>query len=131
MEIIRAALLVLGLLEVRQDVVITPPAVAALAPAIVVLVLPANIKQAVDGARPAQNLATGLKHRPPVQPRLGLGLVHPVDGFFLEQPAISERHVDPEIGVLRTGFEQQHRILAVALRRFASTHPADPAPAMT
>jgi hypothetical protein len=55
-----------------------------LAPAIVILVLAAHIEQPVDRTRAAQNLAARLKHLAPVQPRFGLGLVHPVDGLFLE-----------------------------------------------
>ena len=108
-----AALLVLGLLEIGQHVLIAPAGIAALAPAIVILVLAADVQQAVDRTRSAQHLAARLKHLPAVQARLGLGLVHPVDGLFLEQLAVAERHVDPEVGVLRAGFEQQHRMLAV------------------
>ena len=113
MEIVGAALLVFGLLEIGQHVVITPAGIAALAPAIVILVLAAHIEQAVDRARSAQHFAARLEHRPPVEAGLGLGLVHPVDGFFLEQLAVAERHVDPEIGVLRAGLQQQHRMFAV------------------
>ncbi len=112
-EIVGAALLVLRFLEIRQDVVIAPAQVAALAPAVVILVLAANVKQAVDRTRSAQHLAARLKHRSPFQPRFGLGLVHPVDGLFLEQLAISERHMDPGIGVFRAGLKQQYRILSV------------------
>ena len=111
--IIGAALLVFGLLEIGQHVVKAPAGVAVLAPAIVILVLAANIEQAVDRTRSAQHLAARLKHLASVQPRLGLGLVHPVDGLFLEQLAVAERHVDPEIAVLRAGFQQQHRMPAV------------------
>ena len=58
-----AALLIFGLLEIGQHVVIAPAGVAALAPAIVVLVLAAHIQQAVDRTRSAQHLAARLKHR--------------------------------------------------------------------
>ena len=108
-----AALLVFGLLEIGQHVVITPAGIAALAPAVVILMLAAHIEQAVDRARSAEHLAARLEHLAAVQPRLRLGLVHPVDGFFLEQLAVAERHMDPEIGVLRSGLQQQHRMLAV------------------
>jgi hypothetical protein len=84
-----------------------------LTPAIIVFVLAAHIKQAVDRTRSAQHLAARLKDGSPVEARFRLGLVHPVDGFFLEQLAISERHMDPEVIVLRTGFQQQHRMPAV------------------
>jgi hypothetical protein len=102
-EIVGAALLVLGFLEIGQDVVLTPSAVAMLAPAIVILVLAANVKQAVDRTRSAQDLAARLKYGSPAQSRFRFGLVHPVDLFGLEQLAISERHVDPDVAVLRTG----------------------------
>jgi hypothetical protein len=112
-EIVGAAHLVFGLLEIRQHVIKTPAQIAVLAPAIVIFVLAAHIEQPVDRTRSAQNLAAGLKHAPAAETGLRLGLVHPVDGFFLEQPAIAERDVDPEVGILWTGFEQQHRMLAI------------------
>jgi hypothetical protein len=113
MKIVRAALLVFGFPEKRQDVVVTPAMVAMLTPAIVILMLTTDIEQTVDRTRSAQDLAARLKHASPVQSRLRLGLVHPVDGFFLEQPAISERHMDSEVGILGASLEQQHRILSV------------------
>src|SRR5262249_38674414 len=60
-----------------------------------------------------QHLSTRLKHLAAVEARLRLGLVHPVYTRFLEQLAVAERHVDPDIGVLRSRFEQPHRMLAV------------------
>ena len=113
MIFVGAALLVLGLLEIGQHVVKAPADIAALAPAVVVLVLAAHIEQAVDRARSAQHLAARLEHLAAVQARLRLGLVHPVDGFFLEQLAVAERHMDPDVAFLRAGLEQQHRMLAV------------------
>ena len=111
--LVGAALLVLGSPEIGQHVFIAPAGIAALAPAIVILVLSANVQQAVDRTRAAEHLAARLKHLAPAQARFGLGLVHPVDGFLLEQLAVSERHVDPDVGVLWAGLEQQHRLLAV------------------
>ena len=113
MKFVGAALLVLRLLEIGQHVVKSPAGIAELAPAVVILMLAAHIEQAVDRARPAQHFSARLKHLPPVQARLRLGLVHPVDGFFLEQFAVAERHVDPDIAVLRAGLQQQHGMLAV------------------
>src|SRR5438094_5111006 len=107
------ALLVLGLLEIGQHVVIAPTGIAALAPAIVILMLTAHIEQAVDRARTAEHFSARLEHLPAVQSRFRLGLVHPVDGFFLEQFSIAERHVDPEIVILRSGLQQQHGMFAV------------------
>ena len=118
-----AALLVLGLPEVRQHVLKAPAGIAALAPAVVILVLAAHIQQAVDRARAAEHFSARLKYLPAVQARFGLGLVHPVDGFFLEQLAVAERHMDPDVRVLGAGFQQQHRILAIggeAVRQHAA-----------
>jgi hypothetical protein len=76
-------------------------------------VLAAHIQQSVDRARAAQHLSTRLEHLAAVQARLRFGLVHPVDGFFLEQFCVAERDVNPDIGVLRSRLEQQHGVLAV------------------
>src|SRR6185312_3100748 len=75
--VVGAALLVFSLLEVGQHVVIAPADIAALAPAVVVLVLAANIQKSIDRTRSAQHLAARLKHAASVQPRLGLRLEHP------------------------------------------------------
>jgi hypothetical protein len=48
MIFVGATLLVLSLLEIGQDVVIAPAGIAALTPAIVILVLAAHIQEAVD-----------------------------------------------------------------------------------
>ena len=110
---VRAALLVLGLLEIGQHVLIAPAGIAALAPAIVILVLAAHVQQPVDRTRTAEHFSARLEHLPAVQPRFRLGLVHPVDGFFLEQFSVAERHVDPEIGIFGSCLQQQHGMLAV------------------
>src|SRR3984893_12328153 len=102
MIFVGAALLVFRLPEIGQHVVIAPAGIAALAPAVVILVLAAQVKQPVERARATQHLSARLKYLPAVQARLGLGLVHPFDGFFLEQLAVAERYVNPDIGVLRS-----------------------------
>ena len=111
--IVGAALLVLRLLEIGQHVVITPADIAALAPAVVILMLAAHVKQAVDRARSAQYFSARLEDLASAQAGLRLGLIHPVDGFFLEQLAVADRHVNPDVGVLWARFQQQHRMLAV------------------
>ena len=110
---VRTALLVLGLLEIGQHVLIAPAGIAALAPAIVVLVLAAHVQQPVDRTRTAEHFSARLEHLPAVQARFRFGLVHPVDGFFLEQFSVAERHVNPEIGVFGSCLQQQHGMLAV------------------
>src|SRR6201995_2736964 len=71
--IVRAALLVLRLLEIGQHVVIAPADIAALAPAIVILMLAAHIEQAVDRTRSSQLLASWLERLASPKSRLRLG----------------------------------------------------------
>ena len=120
---IRTALLALRFLEIGQHVLIAPAGIAALAPAIVILVLAAHVQQPVDRTRTAEHFSARLEHLPAVQARFRLGLVHPVDGFFLEQFAVAERHVDPEIGILGSCLQQQHGMLAIG-RQSIGEHAA-------
>ncbi len=109
-----AARLVLGLLEIGQHVVIAPAGIAALAPAIVILDAGrAHTSRPLIELDPPSTLPRGWNTLRPFEPGLRLGLVHPVDGLVLEQLAVAERHVDPEIGVLGARLQQQHRMLAV------------------
>src|SRR4029453_12181858 len=72
MELVGAALLVLGALEVGQDRIVVPALAAPLAPFIVVVGVAAHIDHAVDRAGAAQDLAARLVHDAVVE--LGLGL---------------------------------------------------------
>jgi hypothetical protein len=71
MIFVGTALLVLGLLEIGQHVVIAPAGIAALAPAIVILVLAAHIQQAVDRARSAEHFSARLETCRPFNPGSG------------------------------------------------------------
>src|SRR5271169_3334715 len=98
-----SALLILGLLEVRQHAVPVPSGAATLAPFIVVGGVAAHIDHTVDRASAAQYLTARLVHRPALEFGLGLALVHPVDARIAEQPAIPHRHVNPGIAILAAG----------------------------
>src|SRR5205085_5074478 len=71
--VVRAALLVLCLLEVGEHVVIAPADIAELAPTVVIGALAAGIDKAVDGARPSKDFATWLKPRAAPQLRIRPG----------------------------------------------------------
>src|SRR5688500_10293801 len=73
-----AALLVLGLAEVRQYVGVTPARVTEIAPSVVILVLSAYIEAAVDRGRSAEHLAARLRDPPVAGARLGLARIQPV-----------------------------------------------------
>jgi hypothetical protein len=121
--VIGAAALVLGLLEVRQQIVEAP---AGHAPAVEVLGLAADVHQPVDRRGAAEHLATRGEDAPAVQRRLGLRFVGPVDVGAGEELAVAERHVDPAVGVARPGLEQQDvaaRILGEPVGEHATRRP--------
>ena len=66
-----AARLILGALEVGEDVVVAPPRIAELAPMVEVLLLAADVDQAVDRGRAAEHLAARPGDAAAVQARLG------------------------------------------------------------
>src|SRR6185437_11868738 len=65
--------------EIRQHVRVGPAARALLRPAIVVAGITARVGHDVDRRRPAQNLAAHGLDAPPVEIRLGIGLIAPVE----------------------------------------------------
>ena len=56
-EVVGAALVVLGLAEVGQHIIVAPAGVAELAPMVEVLGLAADVDQSVDRARSAERFA--------------------------------------------------------------------------
>src|SRR5579883_3184249 len=111
MERIGAALLILGSLEIGQHVLEAPAEIAELAPVIEILLLPADIDEAVDRARPDQHPAARLDDAAIVELGLGLRLVEPVELAVAEQFAIAERDMNPGIVILAARLEQQHAVL--------------------
>src|SRR6185295_3162929 len=115
-----AAALVLGLLEVRQQVFEAP---AGHAPAVEVLGLAADVDEAVDRRGAAEHLAARGEDAPAVQRGFRLRFVGPVDVGAGEELAVAERYVDPAVGIARPGLEQEHADLGVlgeAVREYAA-----------
>ena len=112
-ELVGAALLVLGALEIGQDRIVVPALAAALAPFVVISRIAAHVHHAVDRAGAAQDLAARLVHDAAVEFGLGLAVEHPVDARIVERLVVAERDVDPGIAVLGPGLEQQHAVAAV------------------
>ena len=107
-ELVLALPVILGSLEVGQDVVPAPAGIAELAPVIVVARLPAHVDHAVDRSAPAQHLATGIVQHLAVQARLRLGHEAPVGARVAHRVEIADRDVDPDVPIVSTRFEQQH-----------------------
>ena len=129
--IVPAALLVLGAAEIRQHVVIAPADAAELPPIVEILPLPADIDQPVDRAGPAQHFSARPRDAPAVEPRHRLGLELPGDLGMVDVAVEPGRDVDPRVRVLAAGLDDEHLRARIGRSRFASTHPADPAPTMT
>ncbi len=105
-ECIGAALLILGLLEIRQHVVIAPAGIAELAPMIEILRLAADIDEAVDRARTAEDLAARPHDLPAIDAGIRLGLEAPAQ-LRMHGAEIADGDMDPGIAVFRAGLEQQ------------------------
>ncbi len=97
-ERIGAAFLILGLLEEREHVVPAPALIAHLAPELKVLPLAADVDEAIDGTRSAENAPARPGDLPAFKLRFGLGLIAPIELFVENRPIIADRNMQPGIG---------------------------------
>ena len=109
---IGAALLILGAPEIRQHILEAPAGIAELPPVIEILRLTADIEQAIDGTRSAQHFAARLNQRAVIHVRLGLRRIEPIDPGVVEQLAVAERNVNPDVAVASAGLQQEHAMAA-------------------
>ena len=109
----RRPLQILGLLEVRQHLVVGPSTVAHLRPAVVVGGLATHIKHRVDRARPTQHAAARHRNFAIEQVRLGFGVEQPINGGIDHRLDVADRHMDPRVPIVAAGLEQQHRDLRI------------------
>ena len=121
-EFVRAALVVLRLLEERQHRIPVPALAAKLAPVVVIRRIAAHIHHAVDRTGAAEHLAARQIQRAVVQCLLGRAVEHPVDARIGKCLGVADGNVDPRIAVANAGFQQQHPI-ASGLRK-AGRHNA-------
>ena len=106
-KLIGAALVVLGLLEERQHVLVAPALVAELAPVVVVPGVAAHVEHGVDRRRAAQRLAARPVHAAVVAMDLRHRLVAPVVGRLLAEAGEARRHLEQEGPSGRPGLEDQ------------------------
>jgi hypothetical protein len=111
-QFVGAALLVFRSPEIRQHVLEAPASIAELPPMVEILALAANIEQAVDRARPAQHFAARLDEPAVAHVGLRLGRIKPVHTGIVEQLAVAERNVNPDVAVAPAGFQEQHAVAA-------------------
>jgi hypothetical protein len=107
-----AARLVLRALEIGQHVVEAPAGIAGLAPLVEIFGLPADVDEPVDGRGAAEHLAARLVDDAAVELGLGLAPIEPVDPAVLEELAVAEGDVDPDVPVARAGLDQHHAMAA-------------------
>ena len=122
-----AGFVALHRLEDRQHVLPAPAAVAELGPVVVVLALAAHPHHAVDGAGAAEHAPARHGDGAPSGVGLGLGGIEPVDAGAVDELGEADGHAREGMG-LAAGFQQQHLVAPVSVRRLASAAPADPAP---
>ena len=113
-EFVGAAFVVFRLAEIGQHVVKAPAGITELPPEIKVLRLAADIDQAVDRARAAENFSARRNHIAVVAFGLRDGLVAPIVAAIAEQPAEAERDMQPWMHIAGARLQQQH---AMAARR--------------
>ena len=106
--VVAAALEILRLLEVGQDLRIGPAAIAELAPGVVVERLAAHVEHAVDRARAAERAAARTGDAPVGHALLGLHLEVPVEGLVVEELGEARGNVDPHRLVGRPRLQQQN-----------------------
>ncbi len=99
--------------EVGKHVGVGPAARTFLRPAVVVAAMAAGICHHVDRRRSAQHLAAHRLDPSPVQVRLGLGVVAPVEHVVFVHLGHAERDVDERIEVAPARFDQQHARRAI------------------
>jgi hypothetical protein len=112
--------------ESGQHVVPSPPVETQLAPVIVIGRLSAHGDHGVDRRRPADHLAARISQRAAIEPRLRLGLEHPIGTRIADGEQITDRDVKPYPVVRPAGLKQQHpvpRILRQAVRDDAPRGP--------
>jgi hypothetical protein len=112
---IGVAALVEGLraLEVRQAGRVAPAFEAAICPVVVVPGIAADPVQPVDRGGPAEHAAARLVDLAVLQMRFRLGVVVPVEAVVHQRQAERRRHVDMDVVVARTRFDQQDGVTPV------------------
>ena len=124
-ELVLAALVVLGALEVREHLVVRPAGSAARRPVVEVEPVAAQVDHRVDRAAAADHLSARQVEPPPAEAGLLLAQQIPVVGR-LEQRRKGERDTDLVRHVGRPGLQHQHarvRVLAQPACEHAAGRP--------
>ena len=111
-ELVRAAHVVLGAREVGQDVLVVPALGAVGGPPVVVGAVAAHVDHRVDRTAATEDLAAGEEGPAAVDPRLGLGVVVPVERA-LEEAGEGCRDVDLVHRVRGAALDEGDRDLGV------------------
>ena len=121
-ELVRAPLVVLGALEVREHLVVRPARAALLGPAVEVGAVTAEVDHRVDRARAADHPAAREVQTPPTEARLFLAEEVPVE-VGLEDEREHRRDVQLRCGVRPSRLQQEDRDVRV-LAQAAGEHAA-------
>jgi hypothetical protein len=96
---IRAALLVLGAPEIGKHILEAPAGVPELSPAVEILHLAADVEQTINRTRSAQDFPARLDKFAIVEIGFRFRGIEPIDLGVVEQLAVAERNVNPDVAV--------------------------------
>jgi len=106
-ELILAALIVLGLAKVGQNFVVAPSRCTFGRPAVVIGAVAADIDHRVDRARPAESFAARQVDEPAVEGLLGLAHIIPIVLVLADQTA-RQRNLDFRGFIRAAGLDQRY-----------------------
>ena len=119
---IAAFLASFGAPEIRQHIAVRPTRCALAGPALEILRITADVHQAVDRRRSAQDLAARGMHAAPIQMRFRLRVIEPVVFRHVHRNRQGRRHLNEDGPVGAAVFQQQHparTIRSEAIRKHA------------
>ena len=107
-----AVVVVFSALEERQYIFVAPADVSHRAPVVEVMRQTAHVDHGIDRTGAAEHLAARPETATAGEPRIGLGLVQPVDASVEEQARITDRQLDHRSQVAAAGLQHQHAGIA-------------------
>ena len=106
-----------------QHLVPAPAGVPRRRPILVIAAMPPDIDHRIDRRGAAQQLAPWPMVPLPRQPRIRLGLVHPVHRRIIEQLAVAQRHLHIEPPVRPPRLDHQHPEPPIGTQPFRQNRP--------
>ena len=124
-EFVVATIVALHGSKERQDISITPAAIAKLSPGVEILCLAAHEHHAVDGAGPTQQSPPGHFDAAIVGVFLRFRRIAPIGGRVIDEFGEADRNTRPRM-TGPTGFQQQNLMAAISAQAICENRPRRP-----